>query len=391
MRSFGISIRLGDVTMLKEADIYCGSEAICGSALGNRIEWIHTKLPEVISDRKYSGTVILKDAVTDVASLCVKNCIFDELCIKDEEQSEISDFHFEQCHIGRLHLFQSNISLSLVQCRIDILIVEGCEMPLLKMEASAVTDAIILEKNSRINQISVSQDSAVCKIDSKDAEINRISIHSSVVDCIRVNHSIGEILLNEGAMLERFSIEHKEDLDRFLKGLSKQRRKLRKSSKNKKILEAKHQKQIVLAAFNQYDEEHRYQELDLCLVYLRKIDCALKRMESRNIFGKIAYAAEDFVMGKMFGWGVKISNTIVTTLATISGFAALYFYFLYCKAAETITWSAALWKAVYMSVNRFFNVAEEMTILPHFDTAEQITGVILLTIITGVLVRKIIK
>ena len=45
------------------------------------------------------------------------------------------------------------------------------------------------------------------------------------------------------------------------------------------------------------------------------------------------------------------------------------------------------------SVNRFFNVNEldPMPILGHFDTTEQIIGVIILTIFTGVIARKIIR
>ncbi len=45
------------------------------------------------------------------------------------------------------------------------------------------------------------------------------------------------------------------------------------------------------------------------------------------------------------------------------------------------------------SVNRFFNANEvdPISILEHFDTAEQIVGVIILTIFTGVIARKIIR
>ncbi|HJI60703.1 MAG TPA: hypothetical protein OIM34_01760 [Ruminococcus bromii] len=131
----------------------------------------------------------------------------------------------------------------------------------------------------------------------------------------------------------------------------------------------------------------------MCLVNLRKIDCALKKIDSKNFFQKALYYTMDFVLGKMFGWGVKISNTLVTASVTILGFTVLYFYFLYIKLEENKEFASIISMSLTASINRFFNVNEvnPMTILPYFDTVEQIVGIVMLTIITGVLVRKIIK
>ena len=178
-----------------------------------------------------------------------------------------------------------------------------------------------------------------------------------------------------------------------MKGLLKRKKKLSKGNRAQRKIVARHQKQIILAAFNQYEDEHKYQELDMCLVNLRKIDCALKKIDSKNYFQKVLYSTMDFVLGKMFGWGVKISNTLVTASVTILGFAVLYFYFLYIKLEENKGFASIISMSLTSSINRFFNVNEvnPMTILPYFDTVEQIVGIVMLTIITGVLVRKIIK
>lgn len=373
-------------------DIMNYGEAISGSAFEHKVDFSNQILPNEIADRKFSDEIILKDTKTDTKKLCIKNCIFKYLNIKDEDADEIREINFKNCNIKKLRVFQSSILLNFDECNIDTLVIESGNEMKIKIEASDF-EIISLEKSSRIRNISITQESTITKLDSKDASIDKILIHSSFVKTVHINHSIGELELAQGAQLERLSIDNKSDLNLFLKGLLKRKKKLSKGNRAQRKIVARHQKQIILAAFNQYDDEHKYQELDMCLVNLRKIDCALKKIDSKNYFQKVLYSTMDFVLGKMFGWGVKISNTLVTASVTILGFAVLYFYFLYIKLEENKGFASIISMSLTSSINRFFNVNEvnPMTILPYFDTVEQIVGIVMLTIITGVLVRKIIK
>lgn len=373
-------------------DIMNYGEAISESAFDHKVDFSNQILPNEIADRKFSDEIILKDTKTDTKKLYIKNCIFKYLNIKDEDADEIREINFKNCNIKKLRVFQSSILLNFDECNIDTLVIESGNEIKIKIEASDF-EIISLEKSSRIRNISITQESNITKIDSKDASIDKILIHSSFVNTVHINHSIGGLELAQGAQLERLSIDNKSDLNLFFKRLLKRKKKFSKGNRAQRKIEARHQKQIILAAFNQYEDEHKYQELDMCLVNLRKIDCALKKIDSKNYFQKAFYSTMDFVLGKMFGWGVKISNTLVTASVTILGFAVLYFYFLYIKLEENKGFASIISMSLTASINRFFNLNEvnPMTILPYFDTLEQIVGIVMLTIITGVLVRKIIK
>lgn len=368
--------------MMSTIELTNGVQRIENDTARYATDWSHKSLPQKISNLKFQGNLLMRCNSTNGKRLVFTGCEFDIINIKDF--GEISELVLEQCKIETLHIYESNITLKLENCVVKEIITQQCQIPKIAVEDTNIEE-ISLESNGTVKEILISGGSKVNKIDGKDAGIGKLRIHSSLVGWVHINASIEKMELSDGALLERFSINDKEELIRFLKTL-----KSRKGSISEREILARQHKQILLAAFTQYDEEHKYQELDFCLLKLRRVNNYLNRLNTKNPFRKLGYVCQELVLGKMFGWGISVHNSILTSTMII-----LLFSFLYCfimREKFDSGWSCMIWCLVE-SINRFFGVdsAEAQVIIPNFDSAEQILGVIILTIFTGVLARKIIR
>jgi len=258
--------------------------------------------------------------------------------------------------------------------KIEKLNIEGCSV-----------GAIILEKNTCIDRLSITGDSNVDMTDCRDGNIGDVVINNSKVEYIRINHKVGNISLGNGATLERFSIEKEHAFKEFTKSLREKRRVASKGTFSEKMAEAQCQKSLFLAALRQYESDHKFDEADLCLVNLRSIECTIKCIESKNIFIRLYHFSEKFIVGEALGWGVKISNTLSTAVIMMLVFASIFYY--------RLSDERSLLGCVKVSIENFFNLnsSEIIPRLGYLDLLEQVVGVIMLTIFTGVIVRKIIK
>lgn len=347
-------------------------------------DWSRKFIPSNISGISFDGVVILKNTKTDNNKLNVDHCFFDYINIKDETD-EIESFRFVSCKIEQARFFKCDTTISFTDCFIEKLILDGrSNIHKLNIEGCTV-GTIILEKSTIIEQMPITGDSNVSKIDCRDGEIQSVIINDSKVEYIRINHKVGSISMGNGAILERFSIEKEHAFKDFTKALRTKRETASKGNFSEKLSEAHCQKNIFLAALNQYESDHKYDEADLCLENLRSIECAIKFIESRNIFKKIYYLAENAIVGKALGWGIEIINTLITSAIIILSFALLFYY--------KLSPERSLLGCIKISVGNFFNLNSSQIIekLCNLDLAEQIVGVIMLTIFTGVIVRKIIK
>lgn len=347
-------------------------------------DWTKKTIPNAISGIKFDGVVILKNTKTDSKKLNLDHCFFEYINIK-EESEEIRTFRFVSCKIEQVRFFNCETDIHYADCYIDKLILDGrSKIAKLDIEGCSV-GTIILEKGTTIDRLSITGDSNVNMIDCRDGDIGNIVINNSKVEYIRINHKVGNISLGNGASLERFSIEKEHAFKEFTKALKEKRKIASKGTFSEKIAEAQCQKSIFLAALSQYGSDHKFDEADLCLVNLRSIECAIKRIESRNIFIKAYHIAENFIVGGALGWGVKISNTLLTAVIMMLVFASIFYY--------KISDERSLLGCVKVSIENFFNLnsSEIIPRLGNLDLLEQIVGVIMLTIFTGVIVRKIIK
>lgn len=370
-------------------DVTSGAEIICEEEHSTKAYWNNKLLPDEIINLKFPSEVEIAYSKTPKKKLVFKNCIFDTISIKNEHAEKIKEFKFINCQINSVRFFRSDVIIVIESSSIQSFALERCNIPRLRIESSKVEN-IFFESGSKTDE-TIINDSYITKLTSMDAEINKLELHSSHMEFLHIYNSINLLDIREGAVLERFIIENKEELKRFLKTLKKNNQNaLKDGTVSRKTVELKHQHQIMIAAYNQYADENRFQEMDMCLVRLRKINCRLNSLSTNNMLKKAGYLIEFLIMGKMFGWGVQIMNSLITSAIIIIAFAGIYFYAL-ISSMDSV--GQCIQVSLMASVNRFFNVNEvnPISILEHFDTAEQIIGVIILTIFTGVIARKIIK
>lgn len=347
-------------------------------------DWTKKVIPMTISGIKFDGIVIFKNTKTDNRKINIDHCFFDYLNIK-EEAEEIESFKFISCKIEQVRFFKCETTIKYADCFVEKLVLDGgSKIENLTLEGCTV-GTIILEKGTVLDHLSISGDSNVNMIDSRDGDINNVVINNSKVEYIRINHKVGDISIGNGSLLERFSIEKEDAFKEFTKTLREKRKIAQKGTFTEKMAEAQRQKTIFLAALNQYTSDHKFDEADLCLVNLRGIECAIKRIESRYKIIKAYHVAEYFILGKAFGWGVKIVNTLITSAIMMLLFAFLFYF--------KLSFEKSLPSCIKVSIENFFNLnsSEIIPQLGNLDLLEQLVGVIMLTIITGVIVRKIIK
>lgn len=146
---------------------------------------------------------------------------------------------------------------------------------------------------------------------------------------------------------------------------------------------------MMLALNKAYDNRKKYSEMDDCLYNIRNMECKLKIKKEKKLYQKCRYVIYYIILGKMFGWGINILNNIMTMIVTI-----LLFGILNCKyyeGSEQWFWPR-VFRCMQISVNRFFNIMDiEIETLQKFASVQVICGIVMITIMTGVLVRKIIR
>ncbi len=370
-------------------DVTVGAEMIGEEENSARSCWNHQLLPETVQNLKFSGEVEIAYSKTEGKDLVFKNCIFDTLSIKNERAEQLQEIRFVHCRINTVRFFRSDVTIVIESSQIQSFMLDYCNIPKFKTENSEIKN-ISFGSSSKTNEVLILNDSYVGKFTNIDAEINTLELHSSHMGSLHIDDAVQLLEIKEGAVLERFFIDNKEELKQFLKTLQSRQQALRGGTVSQKAVELKHQHQIMIAAHDQYADENRFQEMDMCLVRLRKINCRLNSLSTNNPVKKAGYLIESLVLGTMFGWGVQIINSLITSLAIIAAFALIHFCVLRDSIGNNLQ---CIQVSLMASVNRFFNANEidPVPILGQFDTLEQIIGVIILTILTGVIARKIIR
>lgn len=364
------------------------AEVISNNAERLKFDWSNITLPSIIENRKFSGDVNIAYALAEKEKTVFINCEFDNLFIKNIKKQNITQISFNDCKIKSLQLFRCASSIKLNDCEINSMDVSDSILSSLRIETSQLR-SIFLKTSCNIDSMVIANESNIDIIDSNNS-INNTVVHSSRVQYIRFRGHAGNLTIKSGGFIDRVLFDKKEYLSVFFIELRKKLKSLKHGTISQKTSELKYQQQIIRAIYDSYASENRFQELDICLIELRKANCRLSRIATSNPLRKSGYVIEDIVLGKMFGWGVKIANSLLTSLIIILIFGVLYFLAIKDNY-ETILECIKI--SLLSSVNRFFNVNETnpISILGDFDTIENIFGAIIMTIFTGVIARKIIR
>ncbi len=305
-------------------DVTAGAEMICEEEQSKKNNWHDQLLPSKIKNLKFSSEVEIAYSKTTEQKLVFENCIFDTISIKNEHAAHMKEIRFINCQINAIRFFQSDITIVIGSSSVQSFVLDYCHIPKLRIESSEVK-SISLASSSKADAVLIINDSCVTKFTCLDAAVDTLELHSSHIEFLHINAPIRSLDIKEGAVLERFFIDNKEGLKRFLKTLQNRQKALRGGTVSQKVVELKHQHQIMIAAYDQYADENRFQEMDLCLVRLRKINCRSNSLSTNDPLKKLGYLIESFVLGKMFGWGVQIVNSLITSAVIIIAFACIYF------------------------------------------------------------------
>lgn len=341
-----------------------------------------------IKNRYFARNVAMEDIWgNDVLEF--ENCVFQDLKLSKIGCEEI---RFINCAIeGELRIFKGKMhTISIRSCQnISKLIVE---------EASSINSENHLSlkiTNSGISYLKI--------IATEFASIEFTDVNSSCefinfvrggkveklyVSCNIENLAIKElpkvILTKEGKIAD----VELESIDK--KTLRKYEKEIVDCNKNGHIdNEFLRYKSVVLAAYESFEKRKMFTESDICLFEIRRLGILIKKSNS-PLPVKIAFMLEKFFAENCFGWGINIINNIVTMLCVITGFSGIYYVIALVGEEERLPFK----KCFEIAMNRFFTIGSNefsYTFLPYMDSLESIMGVILLTVITGVLVRKIIR
>lgn len=149
----------------------------------------------------------------------------------------------------------------------------------------------------------------------------------------------------------------------------------------------------LLVLHSTFEKDRYYDYSDKTFQLLRKARVRETFYSKReSVFSKTKVLLASFFIGTLFGWGVNIRNSLYTTLGTIFMYAFIYFGTLEEIRQENV--ATIFMESLQISTERFFSLrdtAYELQLLPFFETQESLVGLIIITITTAMIVRKIIR
>lgn len=350
----------------------------------------------VISD-KISGLVFVHDISIDNARLIqghvleIIGCEFKNLYVKNlissPVNSRIEKIIFRKCKAESVNLFNCrNIVIKFEDCKeLKNIEIDGASDSLSISLKSSFIPNVVIKKSAIVKDLELSLDSVVKLIDCRGESLQDITINDSCLEFLIVKGSISNVRLQNAAYLKRFLIDKFEILNSYLEKLRTDRISYENTSELRSLL--LNQKMLLQALLSNYEKEHRFSEADKCLIELRIVDNLDKKMQGHKFIANIS----SVVLGTLCGWGVRSRNIIFTTLGIILLFSIFYIVSL------TVTNGAFLWHIVpqclSLSFCAFFNLdaSEDLEALRGLVVAEEALGIIILTVFTGIIVRKIIR
>lgn len=342
-----------------------------------------------IKDRLFSRSIEIKDINPKGENDTLE---FNNCCFSNIKLSEIGcpNVRFINCTIkGEIIIYQGKLEQVIFrECnQIGRIILEDLNdiyrnKPKLKIVASNVDELKIID--SKLDRIVFDDVDSHCNsisfLKSGGVETINISCH---VDCI-YTRELPEIVLSKEGKIDTIELEriNKKTLLKYEKNT--------RDNNGDKYLEDDFEryKSVVVASYESFENRKMFIESDICLFEIRRLGIIIKKC-NKNVAKKAFYSIVKLFAENCFGWGIRIINNIITTLSIITGFACIYFGISY-RYEKGLDFA----KCFEISINRFFIIGAkeyERTFLPFLDSIESIMGVILLTVITGVLVRKIIR
>ncbi len=365
-----------------------------------------------IKKSSYTGEKVVREAISGE----YKDLVFeDALCIQDVMLSgEQEKLVFDNCEFRKLSLKKVlGRHVHFINCKIGVFEYYNSGVDTLVFERSTVDNATF-NKNRTLKDVRF--------LDSRCGRIDVLNSDMQLIEILSMSE-IGEIRFEYGADVEKIAIgmskigtlvsDNMPGFD-IKSGVSVQKLQIQvvsfkelwkryRQEKKEGVAGLKRLSMLVLALYSSYVERNLFSESDQCLYIMRDVNMYLRIRQAGkklNKFGAMAkpliwlekalYAVAYFTIGKCFGWGIRITNNIISMLVSIFAFSGIY-----AALSGTDTVKGVIVDSFMNSLKYFFNLDVVYGDLPsamlYAAYAESILGIFLLTIITGVVVRKIVK
>lgn len=342
----------------------------------------------------------------------LENKHYHEVIIKTIGETE-DCLKIDKCHIDNLYIFGRDL-------QINNLNINSSLIETLKLESISVRGANNLEiniKDSKIKSIELIDTKIKCLKVTRRSTIDFIRFYnSSTTEEVNFKDSVIGILQMEtmcsakldDAQIDKVVVEQ-SNIDKALKDI----RDIEATYKNQssaKISALQDYLIVLNAIVRSLEERKKYVDLDKYFVLVRKVNFKISHYQAksnyikkgdsnhRRTLWKTAYLIcgkiEDisrflkYIMLTCFGWGIKLKSNLLLLSFIIIAYSLYYSHTLFAD----MPLSNRIISSIVASIVCFFNVETELFIRNSYVClSESVLGIISLTIITGVIVRKIIR
>jgi hypothetical protein len=255
------------------------------------------------------------------------------------------------------------------------------------------------------NSILIDEQSDDCSISVSKCELRSLKIHNSVVDNLDIKESkiYRDLVINKcrSVMLKSSEIGNISSDDKdfwlFLKG-KKFEGPLFKSRTEDDVVETEHElwtrvSNSLLVFVSSFNREHRYGDADTTYYLMRKARTRAELSGNADLPQKIKVNSKRIFLGWVGGWGVKIMNPFLTCLIVILTYSIFYIFAIYGDPTNK-SFLEIMLQGLYVSVCRFYNLGDDLykkEYLWFLEIQEGIIGIILNTLLIGMLIRKLIR
>ncbi|MEH7224455.1 hypothetical protein V7112_11670 [Bacillus sp. JJ1566] len=382
------------IQLVISAGSYLDDTCITGKTLSDsKLEELFIEGNLHFKDCEFIGKIEISKTLAN--STIFENCVFHKsLTIKELESNII----IIGCIFHHNVLFHwdpmvDGASVDTVDTRfLSNLTFNGCNQAKINLHNTKASDVIVDEQSddttvkivkSELNSLSI-LNSAIKEIDIKISTISK-SLTLNIAKSIMLEDSeIGKIISDDPEFWSFLK-------DKKLIGPLFKRRENGNHLESETVLWSRVSESLIVF-IHSFQEDHRYDEADT-VFYLMRFARIKEQLSKKNLFSKLGAISKAVFYGYMGGWGVKLLNPILTSIAII-----LLYTGIYSIGGEHTNPSTSLQESLYNSINlsigRFFNIGESLyniVYLRFMEGQEGIIGLIFITLIIGMFIRKLVR
>lgn len=340
--------------------------------IGIAIEFVHCEFKNLLNFNNFKDT-----------KLTFENCIIrtlelDNQCEKIQlliESSEIDVMKINNALINELVISNS-------------IILKWAKIASTIIEQMSVTNSKVIE----LNFINVTRAEIVIResymqlLELTNCQINQLEINATqIVEALIINEA--KVIKLKDSVINRIE----SDSDNMWGFLQKEKFEgplfYEFEQRKNDAIYWKELENTLCVLMNSFTSDHQYRNADTSYYLMRKAEYQYKILSNMSFMKNLNAHSIYIFLGIISGWGVKIRNPIVTAVILTFLYAGLYFKEMGATKENIVP-------SFKISLERFFNTGEGIYVnsyLPFFEVQQSIIGVCLITLITGMFIRKLVR